>query len=86
MTTKEKINAYVETWKGRGYPMDIPDEVPVMIARERLAPSYKAICLALLRNDNQLLSLGFTGPVSPWYGVLKREEIEARPNAQMKLF
>ena len=76
--TKDRINSYIETWKARGYPEDIPDEVPQMIMAERLAPSYKAICLALLRNDNQLQTLGFTAPVSQWYSVIKRKEISQR--------
>jgi predicted phosphoadenosine phosphosulfate sulfurtransferase len=83
--TKERINDYVGMWKARGYPEDLPDEVPILLMKEGLAPSYKAICLALLRNDNQLQSLGFTTPVSPWYVAIKRVEIEARPQLQLSL-
>lgn len=43
-----------------------------------LAPSWKAIALALLANDMQLLSLGFTPKRSEWYGAIKRYEIECR--------
>lgn len=64
----------------------IPDEVPAELADELLAPSYKAIAIALLNNDMQLRSLGFEGKHSKWYDVLKRIEIEARPNEQQRLF
>ena len=45
-----------------------------------LAPSYKAIALAILKNDNNFESLGFTAPVSRWYSAIKRVEIEQREN------
>lgn len=51
----------------------------------RKAPSYKAIALAILKND--MTDLGFTPPVSAWYSELKRIEIEARGGErQMRLF
>lgn len=46
----------------------------------QLAPSYKAIAFALLRNDVRLHSLGFEAGESDWYGVLKREELTRRAN------
>lgn len=76
---QDKIAQYVTTWKARGYPKDIPDEVPLPLMSRGLAPSYKAICFAILRNDHSMQSLGFTPPVSRWYGTLKRFEIAARP-------
>jgi predicted phosphoadenosine phosphosulfate sulfurtransferase len=66
---------YVRTWKARGYPSDIPDTVPLPLLQQQLAPSYQAIALALLRNDMQLHSLGFSRPASAWYGALKRVEL-----------
>jgi predicted phosphoadenosine phosphosulfate sulfurtransferase len=65
---------------------DIPDEVPNELADELLAPSYKAIAIALLENDMHLTSLGYEAKFSKWYDVLKRIEIEARPNNQLMLF
>ena len=76
---QQRISEYVEIWKQRGYPDDIPDEVPLPLMRDNLAPSYKAICFAILKNDHAMLILGFTTPVSLWYGVLKRIEISQRP-------
>lgn len=73
-----KIQQYIETWKKRGYPEDIPDEVPEKIMSMQLAPSYKAICFAILKNDHPLKSLGFTPKKSKWYSILKKIEIEGR--------
>lgn len=74
----DKINQYINSWKEKGYEDDIPDEVPVELAKTNLAPSYKAIAIAILRNDHYLKSLGFSVPKSYWYSELKRIEIEAR--------
>jgi predicted phosphoadenosine phosphosulfate sulfurtransferase len=48
----------------------------------RKAPSYKAIALAILKND--ITDLGFTPPASAWYSELKRIEIEARGGERQK--
>ena len=73
-----KINEYVEKWREQGYPDDIPDEVPLPLMQQQLAPSYQAIAHAILKNDHGLTSLGFTAPVSKWYGILKRIELDER--------
>lgn len=73
-----RILHYVKTWTHRGYECGIPDEVPSELSRLNLAPSHKAIALAILRNDHSLSSLGYAQPVSPWYGVIKRIELESR--------
>ena len=44
-----------------------------------LAPSYQAICNAILKNDHSLKYLGFTPVTSKYYMALKKIEIEARP-------
>ena len=75
---KAKINEYVTTWRGRGYGDGIPDEVPEVLAKQQLAPSFKAIAIAILKNDHALTTLGFAAPQSHWYGVLKRIELEER--------
>lgn len=77
-TVDQKINQYIQTWMEQGYPDGIPDEVPMVLMRLGLAPSYKAICFALLKNDLTLKSLGFTAPVSRFYSELKRIEINKR--------
>lgn len=77
--THARVAEYVTTWEARGYPEGIPDEVPDELMRLGLAPSYRAICCALLKNDMALSTLGFTQPVSEYYNALKRIEIAARP-------
>lgn len=61
-----------------GYPNDIPDEVPDVLMIKNLAPSYKAIALAILNNDLHLYSLGFSRPKSEFYNILKSIEIRNR--------
>ncbi len=73
-----RIAQYTETWESRGYPDGIPDEVPQALADELLAPSWKAIAVALLKNDAGLLSLGFSAPVSRYYMALKSIELGKR--------
>lgn len=82
------MSEYIETWKRRGYSDDIPDEVPHELIVLGLAPSYKAIAMAILRGDMNLISLGFSSTYSAWYDVLKREEISQREGAivQMDIF
>lgn len=65
----------------RGYSDGIPDEVPLRLMQLRKAPSYKAICIAILKNDTSMASLGFTPTSSKWYSELKRIEIEQRDGA-----
>ena len=79
-----KIKKYIKTWSERGYPNDIPDEIPDGLMQTGLAPSYKAICHALLKNDMHLTSLGFSQPKSFWYSAIKRVEIEQRERNKQK--
>lgn len=81
MDTKKNIQKYINNWKNKGYPNDIPDEVPQILMKLGLAPSYKAIALALLQNDMNLESLGFTPKKSIYYSILKKIEIDARNNS-----
>lgn len=75
---QSRILHYIKTWQRRGYQCGIPDEVPSELMRLNLAPSYKAISQAILKNDHTLSSLGYIAPISPWYGVFKRIELENR--------
>jgi predicted phosphoadenosine phosphosulfate sulfurtransferase len=84
---QSKILEYVKKWRGRGYFEDIPDEVPTALTQMGLAPSWKAIAIAILKNDHSMKSLGFEAGYSPWYSELKRVEIEARGGErQRRLF
>ena len=69
-TLTERIDNYVTTWENRCYPDGIPDEVPDGIMRSFRAPSYKAIAMALLKNDLGLIGLGFQGRHSQYYDAL----------------
>lgn len=76
---------YITTWEAKGYSDGIPDEVPSRLMQLRKAPSYKAIALAILKND--ITDLGFSPSFSAWYFELKRVEIEARGGErQRRLF
>lgn len=79
MGTVNRIKHYIETWKNCGYAGGIPDEVPNELMHQLLAPSYKAICFAILKNDMPLKSLGFIPKRSDYYGMLKRMEFQALP-------
>ena len=72
------IEKYIKIWKSRDYSIDIPDEVPEELINLNLAPSYKAISYAILKNDHSMKSLGFTPKKSEWYNKLKKIEIEGR--------
>lgn len=73
---EKRIREYIKLWEGRCYPDGIPDEVPSEISDK--VPSYKRICLAILRNDVALQSLGYQQPKSLVYNELKRIEIQNR--------
>jgi len=77
---------YVELWKHRDYFDDIPDEVPDLIMHAGLAPSYKAIAIALLKNDTRLASLGMGAFTSKWYSPLKAIELGVKKSPQFTLF
>ena len=79
-----RIRQYIRQWEACGYAAGIPEEVPLPLMQQRLAPSYKAIAFAILKNDANFQSLGFAQEESPWYIELKRIEIAARPTSGQK--
>ena len=88
---QELIRQYIREWRSCGYPEGIPDAVPLPLQVLQLAPSYKAICFSILRNDHHCQSLGMPSPpASAWYGALKRMELRKRhadrPGQQLELF
>lgn len=60
----------------------------MVLADKNLAPSYKSIALAILKNDHSLISLGYTPSKSKYYNILKYMEIKNRNdrNIQLRLF
>ena len=88
MGVKEKIKQYVEDWEKKDYKDGIPDEAPTQLEKRNLAPSYRLICLALMRNPYNLEMLGFQREKCKIYQEIKREEIYNRKtkNKQLKIF
>lgn len=66
--------------------------MPSEILNLGIAPSYKLICIAILKNDHSMKMLGFEQKYSPWYCAIKRIELKKRgieikqPEKQMELF
>jgi len=75
----------VKTWEERCYPSGIPDEVPEGLSKSLRAPSYKSICLCILRNDLILKGLGFGGVESKYHNALK-ESMKESQSRQNRLF
>jgi predicted phosphoadenosine phosphosulfate sulfurtransferase len=75
---------YIKKWEQRGYSDGVPDEVPHRLMVLQKAPSYKAVALAILKND--IADLGFVRPASVWYSEFKRIEIEARGGRARQLW
>jgi len=88
MGAKSNIKKYIIDWERKGYPDGIPDEAPSELERRGLVPSYRMICIAIMKNPNNLESLGFARPKCKIYQEIKREEIYNREtiNKQFKLF
>jgi predicted phosphoadenosine phosphosulfate sulfurtransferase len=75
---RQKLHDYVTTWMARGYPEGIPDEADPVLESYNKAPSYRAICRAIMKNDVMLQSLGYAREECPAYTALKRAELIAR--------
>lgn len=88
MGTKIKIREYISKWEQRGYERGIPDEAPFELERMGVVPSYRMICIALMKNPNNLETLGFQREKCKIYQEIKREEIYNRMvvGQQLKLF
>jgi predicted phosphoadenosine phosphosulfate sulfurtransferase len=84
----QRVREYERQWCSNGYRGGIPDESPQVLEKMLLAPSYRQLALALLRNDLRLHTLGFAAPSSDWYWALKRIELapELPLQVQQKLF
>lgn len=83
---KEKIEKYIKDWKLKGYYSDIPDEANKRLETLNKVPSYRKICIAILKNDHSLKTLGLNDFHSKYYDYYKKIELENRnPNKQLKL-
>lgn len=87
MGAKENIRNYVKKWQGKGYEKGIPDEAPIQLERQGLVPSYRIICIAIMKNPNNLEVLGFTRKKCQYYSHFKRIELKQKDKIkQMDLF
>lgn len=90
MDLADKIRSYVSSWERRGYPDGIPDEAPVRLEELGKVPSYRVICIAIMKNDKNLESLGFRRTPCQIYMDLKRVELRSKGKAvcpqQLRLF
>lgn len=84
---KQKIQKYIKEWENKCYFDGIPDEAPRELEKRDLVPSYRRICIAIMKNDNNLKSLGFTSNKSVYYDNIKYNELLLRnKQIQLKLF
>lgn len=75
---KQKILNYIEEWKQRCYSDGIPDEAPIRLEKLNKVPSYRMICLAIMKNDTHLETLGYSRPKTQAYHDIKRIELIER--------
>ena len=72
---KERILQWIEKWEARGYSHGIPDEAPPRLEALCKAPSYRMICMAIMKNDAQLETLGYTRKKCAAYSAIKKQEL-----------
>lgn len=82
----ESITNYIKTWKKRCYFDDIPDEVSDKLQSSGRVPSYKAIAIALLKNDIALKTIGFDGKYTKYYKELKTNIESINKPKQLKMW
>jgi predicted phosphoadenosine phosphosulfate sulfurtransferase len=88
---RRKVDSYILKWELRGYPCGIPDEAPAKLEDLIRVPSYRMIVKALLKNETNLESLGFSRKPCDLYGEFKRIELSQRGEKichwkQLKMF
>lgn len=85
MKITARIKRHIQTWENRCYSNGIPDEAPETLAKQGRVPSYKAIAMAILKNDHTLKSLGMGVGESETSQALMSIKKEAQ-SKQRKLF
>jgi predicted phosphoadenosine phosphosulfate sulfurtransferase len=75
---RRKIAEYIHKWTSRGYPDGIPDEAPRRLEDSNKVGTYRLICIAILKNDVALKTLGFNRTPCNLYMELKRSELIAK--------
>lgn len=64
----ERITKYCKSWERRGYIDGISQICPTNIESRNIAPSWRMICKAIMKNDYWFKSLGMSQPFSKTYG------------------
>lgn len=83
----QRIEIFIKTWENRCYKDGIPDEIDDLLIKACRAPSYKSIALAILRNDHNLYSLGFSQRESKLVSsIVEIHKEKYKDNSQMGLF
>jgi len=78
LSFKKKVTDYLKQCEQRGYANGIPDEADLRLEQLNKAPSYRKICNAILKNDYQLSTLGYTKQKTKTYHILKRIDLVSR--------
>jgi predicted phosphoadenosine phosphosulfate sulfurtransferase len=65
---RNKIAVYLNWYKTRGYPDDIPDQADNKLETYGKVPAWRRICKTVLRNDYWCRNLGFAPTKSTAYG------------------
>ena len=60
----------------------MPDEAPPRLESLCKVPSYRMICIAIMKNDYALESLGYTRQKCGAYMAIKRQELILRGKIQ----
>lgn len=71
---RQRIKKYLTKWESV-YKNGIPDEAPTRLEDLGKAPSYRLICKAILKNDYQCETLGFSKNKPLVYHDLKKIEL-----------
>ena len=85
---EKKIEKYIKKWEQRGYEQGIPDEAPLELESTGLVPSYRLICISIMKNPNNLELLGYSREICRIYSDIKQVEIYNRKqkNKQLNMF
>ena len=75
-TTTDKINNYIQVWESRCYSEGLPDEIPALLAATLRVPSYKAIAVAILRNN--VNEVGYSVGTTDICEQLRRSQLNQR--------
>jgi predicted phosphoadenosine phosphosulfate sulfurtransferase len=78
MNMEQKIHRWVRSWERKGYHDGLPDEAPRTLEENGRVPSWRMVCIAIMKNDKTLETLGFRRPPCEVYMELKRIELAER--------